>query len=438
MPVTFELLGAALMVVSVVVLGLGAVRASRRARPNPVLAPTILCAFGLSLLSVGWLIGPGVPSAASEAIRTGALASAAVLGLYALWLNDQRRRTEQDRLETERQRGRIEQNRLTKELDQLGMERIRIVDERFTKAIELLGHASDRVRIGALILLDGLTRTRPALIPDVLDQICGYLRGPVDEGASTSIEVEQERRVRQRAQRVLTTVLRRAPEPVAEIDLTGAALHEFRVDGGTVDVLRLDRTSLTGTTTLQGLLVEELTMKNCTTTDDVLLERDSRVDRLVVSGKDTHLGGRLICRCDLGTVDIESVTFTDTVELDGLTVAGHFAAHSDFQRLTVTHVTFAAGHSPDDTSIDLFQCTFAGAVLFDEVEVHGATRLAGIQFNDGVDLGARFHDVVTIEEALVAVGTEARLPAGWRLADHCPSHRQLLAPTRQAGETAGR
>jgi hypothetical protein len=438
MPAMFELLGAVLMVVSVVVLGVGAARAGRRSRPNSVLAPTILFAFGLLLLSIGWLISPGVPFAASEAIRSGALASAAVLGLYALWLNDQRRRTEQDRLETEKQRGRIEQDRLAKELDQLGMERLRIVDERFTKAIELLGHASDRVRIGALILLDGLTRTRPALIPDVLDQICGYLRGPVDEGASTSIEVEQERRVRQRAQRVLNTVLGRAAASVAEIDLTGAALHEFHLDGGTVDVLRLDGTSLTGTTTFHGLVVEELTMKNCTTTDDVLLEHGSHVGRLVVSGKDTHLGGRLICRCDLGMVDIESVTFTDTVELDGLTVAGRFSAHSDFQRLTMTRVTFAAGSSPDDTSIDLFQCTFAGAVLFDEVEVHGVTRLAGVQFNDGVDLGARFHDVVAVEEVLVAVGTEARLPAGWRLADHCPSHRQLVIPARQLGEAAGR
>lgn len=436
---TLELLGAVLMVVSVVVLGVGASRARRRSRPSPVLAPTILFAFGVLLLSVGWLISPGVPAPAAEAIKSGALASGAVLGLYALWLNDQRRRTEQDRLETEKERGRIEGDRLAKELEQLGMERVRIVDERFTKAIELLGHTSDRVRIGALILLDGLTRTRPALIPDVLDQICGYLRGPVDEGASTSIEVEQERRVRQRAQRVLDTVLRRAPEAVDEIDLTGAALHEFRLDGGAIDVLRLDGASLTGTTTLRGTVVGELTVKNCTTTDDVLLlGPGGRVDRLLVSGKDTRLGGRFICRCDLGMVDIESVTFTDTVELDGLTVAGRFAAHADFQRLTVTRVTFAAGPSPNDSSIDLFQCTFAGAVLFDDVDVHGVTRLAGVQFNDGVDLGARFHNAVAVEEALVAVGTESRLPANWWLADHCPSHRQVVISPRPLSAASGR
>jgi hypothetical protein len=418
-PTALELFGAVLLVGSFVVLGVGAARSA----PTPALAPTILFAFGLMLLCVGWLISPGVPKAASEAIRSGALASAAVLGLYALWLNDQRRRTEQQRLATERERGRIEQDRLTKELEQLGMERARIVDERFTTAIELLGHDSDRVRIGALILLDGLTRTRPALIPDVLDQVCGYLRGPV--APPGSLESEQERRVRQRAQRVLTAVLRRATESVAEIDLTGAALHEFRLDGGTVEVLRLDDARLTGLTTLRGTTVGELVLKRTTTTDDVVIE-GGRVDQLVVSGKETSVDGRLICRCDLGSVDIESVRFKDSVELADLTVTGRFAAHADFHRLTLTRVTFAPRYTADDTSIDLFQCTFAGLMSFDEVEVHGATRLAGVRFADGLELGtAEFHHLVTAEEALVAVHSEAHLPAGWRLEDHNAAYRRL-------------
>jgi hypothetical protein len=414
------------------VLGVDVWRARQRGGPTYALAPTILLAFGLLLLCVAWLTSPDVPATASEAIRSGALASAAVLALYALWLNDQRRRTEQERLETERDRGRIEQGRLANELDKLGMERVRIADERFTKAIELLGHDSDRVRIGALIVLDGLTRARPDLVPDILDQLCGYLRGPVDASSSTPLEEEQERRVRRHAQRVLSGVLRRATEStrIDEIDLSGAALHELRLDGGTAEALRLDGARLTGPTTLRGIVVGELTMKNCRTDDDLVLER-GRVGRLVINGKHARIGGRLICECDLGSVDIESVDFADSVELRDLTVSGRFAAHSDFRRLSLTRVTFAPVYTQDDASIDLFQCTFGDFVLFDEVTVHGVTRLAGVRFAGGLDLGARFHNLVTAEEALVAVGREARLPDGWNLEDHDVTYRRLVVPPRR-------
>lgn len=425
-------LGAALVVTSGVTLVVGARRSRRQRGPAFVLGPTILFALGIMVLCVGWLTSPGVPPTASEAIRSGALASAAVLALYALWLNDQRRRTEQERLETEKDRGRIEQNRLAKELDQLGLERLRISDERFTKAIELLGNESDRVRIGALIQLDGLTRTRPDLIPDVVDQICGYLRGPVDQSPSTRLAGEQERRVRRHAQRVLGVMLGRATEetPIAEVDLSGAALHEFRIDGGTVGALRLDDAHLTGSTILRELRAGVLSMKDCVADDDVVLEH-GRVDELVIRGKDSRIGGRFRCLCDLGSVDIDAASFEDSVELSDLMVAGRFAAHANFRRFTLTQVVFACPlGAGDDTSIDLFQCEFGGLVLFDEVDVCGVARFAGVRFRDGLRLHARFHRRVTTEETLVSARGDVHLPAHWRLEDHDDAYRRVVVPTR--------
>jgi hypothetical protein len=408
--------GIALVVTSLVTLVAGVHRSRRQPGPVHALAPTMLFALGVMLLCVGWLTSAGVPATASEAIRSGALASAAVLALYALWLNDQRRRTEQERLE--------------KEKAQFGLERLRISDERFTKAIELLGNDSDRVRIGALIQLDGLTRTRPDLIPDVVDQLCGYLRGPVDLGSSTELAVEQERRVRRHAQRVLGVMLRRATEetPIAEVDLSGAALQEFRLDGGAVGTLRLDDTRLIGPTTLRDVRVGVLTMKDCTADDDVLLE-DGLVGKLVIHGRNTRIGGRFRCRCRLGSVDIEAANFEDTVELSNLVVEGQFAAHANFRRLSLTQVVFAApAGASDGTSIDLFQCEFGGLVLFEEVDVYGVVRFAGVRFMDGLRLGARFYHRVTVEEALLR--GDVQLPVRWRLEEHDAEYRRLVAPKR--------
>jgi hypothetical protein len=65
----------------------------------------------------------------SESIRTGGLVSAAVVALYALWLNDRRRRVEESRHDLERP-----SNEQARE---------RAADERFARAVELLGHDAD-------------------------------------------------------------------------------------------------------------------------------------------------------------------------------------------------------------------------------------------------------------------------------------------------------
>jgi membrane protein implicated in regulation of membrane protease activity len=203
------------------------------------LIATMLLAFGALACVTGWLL----PVAdRPEALKTGGLAAGAVVALYALWLNDRRRRVDEER-------GQLEQARQQLESDRAAHERERAADERFLKAVELLGHDADQVRVGALHALAGLARSRPAYTQDVLDVICSYLRRPFDHpeymttrgDASKSLEMTESDRwrvVRLTAERLLGDLLPHVDDldaPAYDLDLTGATLEycdlSFRVIG---------------------------------------------------------------------------------------------------------------------------------------------------------------------------------------------------------------
>ncbi len=202
------------------------------------LVATMLMAFGALTAVTGWLL----PEATrADALKTGGLAAGSVVALYALWLNDRRRRVDEERQLLERDRQALENARADHE-------RERAADERFLRAVELLGHDTDQVRVGALHALAGLARGRPSYTQDVLDVICSYLRRPfdhpeyqetrratVDEDLATA---DRWRVVRLTAQRLLADLLPKVGTPDAQaydLDLTGATLEycdlSYRVIG---------------------------------------------------------------------------------------------------------------------------------------------------------------------------------------------------------------
>src|SRR6266536_1572171 len=122
------------------------------------LVATMLLAFGALCVVTGWL-WPVTDRA--DALKTGGLAAGSVVALYALWLNDRRRRVEEQRHALESERAEHD--------------RERVADERFARAVELLGHEADQVRVGALHALAGLARSRERYTQVVLDVLCGYL-----------------------------------------------------------------------------------------------------------------------------------------------------------------------------------------------------------------------------------------------------------------------
>jgi uncharacterized protein YjbI with pentapeptide repeats len=227
-----------------------------------MLTGTLVLATGVTAGIVGWVLAADPGTGISEALRTGGLAGASIIALYALWLNDRRRRVEEDRQAVEEERLRVEGGR--------------VKHERFAKAIELLGSEADQVRVGAMHALVGLARSSPSYTQTVVDVLCAYLRrpffhyvydrpGPVPErndfaeparGRLSEEETadDRERQVRLTAQRVLLGLLPAAGTdgPRYDLDLTGATLEYLDLRRRRIGGLLARRATFYGVTRFGG------------------------------------------------------------------------------------------------------------------------------------------------------------------------------------------
>lgn len=183
-----------------------------------MLLPTVLASLAAFVLVGGvlLLLDPAAPK--HEAIKTGGLAGGAIVALYALWLNDRRRKVEEARQELESQR--------------IDHDRSRVADERFARAVELLGHDAAQVRVGAMHALAGLAKSRVEYTQTVLDILCAYLRRPfrrdvdMDDFDEEQNEIELE--VRLTAQRLIEDMLPRTEDKAPihyDLNLTKAHLE---------------------------------------------------------------------------------------------------------------------------------------------------------------------------------------------------------------------
>ncbi|MFC5285671.1 hypothetical protein ACFPM7_01285 [Actinokineospora guangxiensis] len=223
MGLPFLITGAVLIAASLVVFALSA----RRYRLS--WRGTVLLAAGLFGLVTGWLLLE--PNAnRGEALKTGGLAAGSVVALYALWLNDRRRRTDEARHEHDRER---------------------VSDERFARAVELLGDDADQVRVGAMHALAGLARVEDRYVQTVLEILCSYLRRPFDHLSGD----EHEKVVRSTAQRLIRDLLPLASDADARphhLDLTGAQLAYFDISERVVGTLTMRFTTLHDSNSMWG------------------------------------------------------------------------------------------------------------------------------------------------------------------------------------------
>lgn len=214
-------------------------------RGRVLLIGSVLAAIAVATLTTAVLLLAEPELSKAEAIKTGGFAGAAVLALYALWLNDRRRRTDEARHELESDKA---------------------ADERFARSVELLGNEADQVRVGALHALAWLADSTPRYKQTVLDVLCAYLRRPFTHPSYTmraddpeqvtsedSLEADQERQVRLTAQRLITDLLPWGQNPDVKayhLDLTGASLEYFRLEGRRIGRLTARRTRFYGITRL--------------------------------------------------------------------------------------------------------------------------------------------------------------------------------------------
>ncbi|XVV03605.1 pentapeptide repeat-containing protein [Actinosynnema sp. CA-248983] len=219
-------------------------------RGRALLAVSVTAAVLVTVVTTFVLLWVEPKLSKAEAIRTGGLAGGAVVALYALWLNDRRRRTEEARHE---------------------LESDKVADERFARAVEMLGNEADQVRVGAMHALAGLARSTPRYKQTVLDVLCAYLRRPFTHPAYEELpedpdqafhrnpasdkkptpEEDRERTVRLTAQRLITDLLPWGQDPdptLYHLDITGADVEYFRLEGRRVGRLTARRARFHGIT----------------------------------------------------------------------------------------------------------------------------------------------------------------------------------------------
>ncbi len=233
----------ALVIVGILMLFGAGVAFTQQGR---ALTGTLIGALGVLLTMTGWVLLDG-GSTLSDALKTGGLAASSIVVLYALWLSDRRRQADEERYEVERrrhdlegQRHSLEQARHHLESQRVQHERERSNDERFARAVELLGSDADQVRVGAMHSLAGLARARTDYTQTVLDVLCAYLRRPFDHEHYAKLrgdkdfvvapDADRERQVRLTAQRLIGDLLPQIGNgrgPTYDLDLTGATLEYF-------------------------------------------------------------------------------------------------------------------------------------------------------------------------------------------------------------------
>ncbi|MDA3629209.1 pentapeptide repeat-containing protein [Saccharopolyspora sp. WRP15-2] len=322
----------------------------------------------------------------ADALRTGGLAAGSVVALYALWLNDRRRRTEELRQETERERYELENQRAD-------LDRDRIADERFARAVELLGHETDQVRVGALHALAGLARNRPDYTQTVLDVLCSYLRRPfAHERYGAVFETQEEKDEAERWLQVRLTAQRLVVELLPHVDDTGAPAYDLDLTGATLEYFELTDRKV-GTLTLRyGKLFSDNNFSRS--------EFHGPVWFTAATIGPGRLYGRF--RCD-------DVVFHQLAWFPGTT----FHGRANFRRTRFSGTTkFDQSH-------------FGNALSMADAEFHAEADFRSARFDADVDLsGTTFRGEVLNVGITTSPDHDVVLPAGW-------------APTPSTSERSG-
>jgi hypothetical protein len=128
----------------------------------------------------------------------------------------------------------------------------RRITDLYSKAADQLGSENAAVRLAGIYSLERLAQDTPALRQTVVNLLCAYLRMP-SESAS-----EQEIEVRRAVQRVFLTHLQVVIGPVdrfwsdIDLDLTGAVLHYFDLQGAVLRDGRFGGAEFVGRTWFDG------------------------------------------------------------------------------------------------------------------------------------------------------------------------------------------
>lgn len=302
---------------------------------NFLLPAIFLTATTSILLVMHWLSRAQPAIDRAEMLKTGGLASGAVVALYALWLNDRRRQVEESRQKIEEERRIIEQSRQELEFSRTEHDRERVANENFARAVELLGNEADQVRVGALHSLARLAEGRPEFGQTVADILCAYLRRPLPpttdspDAKEDSDNIVRELQVRRTTERLIERLVSRSPtaELGLDLDLTGSRIQELSFSKSNMGELVAKGANFERDFILEESELRHINLGGCTFSGSVhiqgciirstLMMYQSSIEGEASIGNTTCESSVDLSETRVGDkVDIRDVQFTWTVDLD--------------------------------------------------------------------------------------------------------------------------
>ncbi|MGW1341348.1 pentapeptide repeat-containing protein [Kribbella sp. NPDC002412] len=327
--------------------------AEGRVSTRPIPAVAFLLIAGMACVVgvlVGWVVwgsaggvtGPAKATSQAEAVKSGIAAGAAVGGLFALWIQTRRQRTEE-------RRHSLDEQKFQAEID---VRREELTTDLYIKAIAYLGDANPSVQIGGVYALARLADTAPSEQQRIVNTLCAYLRSPFSQPDADTMAAARDHVVStiiEVLQNGLSLTARDRWENV-DIDLSGANLVELSLTNVGVRSFRFERCTFK----------KDLRIINCEVSESLSIQ-DSTIDGPFMIGG-TSVGQRAW---------ITNTEFRDHA---------HMVA-SDFARgLSVMDSKFDKDVTLDDShfgppDLDIRKCRFGGGVSMEDVRIDGTLKV---------------------------------------------------------------
>jgi uncharacterized protein YjbI with pentapeptide repeats len=354
------------------------------------------------------------------------------------------------------------------------------VTDRYTRAVEQLGHEKAPVRLGALYSLDHLAQDNPEYRHTVVDVVCAYLRMPYTLPAQPELDAEQvgvipvparghdraphpapgqdptqeELQVRQTAQRLLANHLRCPPRtsgqeaqllpsspqqafwPGISLDLTGATLVDF--DFARISVIQVQFAGATfeGKALFNRAVFEvlawfgEATFKGGAWFGRATFQSDAWFGRATFQS-DAMFGEATF----KGSARFDGATFQVGAWFDGAT----FQGDAWFGRATFQGRAGFGGATFQSDAL-FGEATFQVGAMFGGATFQGGAGFGGATFQGGAGFGgATFQGAVAFNAAHALHFDDPNMrrvwPDGWAVRpDPTDPSRGTLVPAGQAKE----
>ncbi|WP_194915345.1 pentapeptide repeat-containing protein [Catenulispora rubra] len=262
----------------------------------------------------------------------------------------------------------------------------KLFTERYTAAVAQLGNTtSAAIRLGGVYALARIADDSERDRSTCMKVLCAYLRMPYDPGGPDSEPAE--RQVRTTAQAIIGERLRPGHLgfwPNANIDLAGAYLIDFSLQGATVGHFDANQATFNGVTWLDEVTFGQMARFGKATFDSVarfsktVFVGGARFEGVTFNGLAWFSGAKFATWARL-----DEVTFNGNADFDETVFDGDvlFGDSLFGKAVTFSQAVFAGDASTFGAAAYFNKATFDGDVSFDQATFGGNVRFDGATFH---------------------------------------------------------